>query len=573
MIDGLQSQQFFPGPQCANLPSSPQQPVLQSVPVSNPLLEQLFRRLDQQDVEIRKLRTQLGQTQSEVREAPTIIPARGVSPAAYLSQGDTPNGYAAGNVLYEIDQRLNTLDQRISQQALLSTSKDDSSAGAATPVKGYEVGTDKAMTATWNNGVELKSKNGDFRLRIGGFAQYDFSWLDPEAHLTVPPAVGGIGPDPDSTQIRRARLTMDGTMYEVFDFRFEFDLANDITPAVPSAGQPVASSPALTDLWVQWTHIPVIGAIRVGNQKEALGLEHLEAPTDLSFLEPSYLFDLLFGPFNTGFNPGVAILNSTTDKRMTWELGVWGNNSDPFGYSIGNDWALSGRSTYLLYYDEPTQGRYLWEIGASGSVRTPDEGLVRLRDRGDIRSGPPGVLNPIYADTGALQSDQQDIACVETFAQWGRWSLQAEYAGTWVENAVQPLAPPAARTARGTPFFQGGYVEVWYFLTDDNRTFNLVYGVPARTVPLENAFWVRNACGNCCGGWGAWQVGVRYNTVDLNDNGINGGMLNSFTFGVNWFLNANAKMQFNYDFTDRSQVKTVAAGDINGFGVRFQYVF
>jgi phosphate-selective porin len=68
-------------------------------------------------------------------------------------------------------------------------------------------------------------------------------------------------------------------------------------------------------------------------------------------------------------------------------------------------------------------------------------------------------------------------------------------------------------------------------------------------------------------------VGVRYNTLDLNDNGINGGMLNSFTFGVNWFLNANAKMQFNYDFTDRSQVKTVAAGDINGFGMRFQYVF
>jgi len=146
-------------------------------------------------------------------------------------------------------------------------------------------------------------------------------------------------------------------------------------------------------------------------------------------------------------------------------------------------------------------------------------------------------------------------------------------AATWVENAVQPFSLPAARTARGTPFFQSGYVEVWYFLTDDNRTFNLVYGAPARTVPLENAFWVRNACGNCCGGWGAWQVGVRYNTVDLNDNGINGGMLNSFTFGVNWFLNANAKMQFNYDFTDRSQVKTVAAGDINGFGMRFQYVF
>jgi phosphate-selective porin OprO/OprP len=102
--------------------------------------------------------------------------------------------------------------------------------------------------------------------------------------------------------------------------------------------------------------------------------------------------------------------------------------------------------------------------------------------------------------------------------------------------------------------------------------YNKFYAAPANVVPLENAFWVRNGSG-CCGGWGAWQVGVRYNAIDLNDNGINGGTLNSFTFGVNWFLNPNTKWQFNYDFTNRGQVKTVAAGDINSFGTRFQYSF
>ncbi len=29
----------------------------------------------------------------------------------------------------------------------------------------------------------------------------------------------------------------------------------------------------------------------------------------------------------------------------------------------------------------------------------------------------------------------------------------------------------------------------------------------------------------------------------------------------------------NYDFTNRSQVKTVAAGDINSLGIRFGYDF
>ncbi len=51
----------------------------------------------------------------------------------------------------------------------------------------------------------------------------------------------------------------------------------------------------------------------------------------------------------------------------------FGNDSDGFGYSINNDWALTGRATHLLWYDEPSNGRYLWEVGMSGSVRTPDE--------------------------------------------------------------------------------------------------------------------------------------------------------------------------------------------------------
>ena len=171
-----------------------------------------------------------------------------------------------------------------------------------------------------------------------------------------------------------------------------------------------------------------------------------------------------------------------------------------------------------------------------------------------------------------MQASQQDIACVETFAQYGSWSFQAEYAGTWVQDAVQPFTPPASAVPRGTPFFQGGYVEAWYFLTGDNRTFNKQYGVPVRTVPIENAYWVRSPSG-CCYGSGAWQVGARYSAIDLNDNGINGGTLNSGTFGVNWFLNPNAVVQFNYDLTHRSQVKTTPPGFINGFGTRVAFNF
>ena len=54
---------------------------------------------------------------------------------------------------------------------------------------------------------------------------------------------------------------------------------------------------------------------------------------------------------------------------------------------------------------------------------------------------------------------------------------------------------------------------------------------------------------------------------------INGGILNSMTFGVNWFLNPNLKFQFNYDITYRSQVAQTDPGWINAAGVRAAFDF
>jgi phosphate-selective porin OprO/OprP len=72
-------------------------------------------------------------------------------------------------------------------------------------------------------------------------------------------------------------------------------------------------------------------------------------------------------------------------------------------------------------------------------------------------------------------------------------------------------------------------------------------------------------------------VGIRYDHADLNDNDINGGVLDAVTLGVNWFLNPNMKLQLNCDWTHRGDVTTnpapgvfftTDAGDIYGLGTR-----
>jgi phosphate-selective porin OprO/OprP len=137
--------------------------------------------------------------------------------------------------------------------------------------------------------------------------------------------------------------------------------------------------------------------------------------------------------------------------------------------------------------------------------------------------------------------------------QHGPLMVQGEY--------VQSYMGGAAVTQGGVPLgnvnFHGGYVEALYFLTGENRNYNRVSGVFDRVQPFQNAFSTRTGCF----GWGAWQPGVRLDWLDLNTGAIHGGQNVDATFGVNWFLNSNARFQVNYVLT---KVDNTAAGFFPG---------
>lgn len=530
-------------------------------------LQAIRLRVEQQDEELRQLRERLGLLQSDVKALPPVTSAVAQLPIAPLSPPTTgviPASATANPTVFELQDKMAALEKRLDEQSGSQKAQPDDAA------KGYEIGSDLKMTASWKNGLNVQSANKDFRVHVGGRTQFDITMFDNDPALLVAPALGGIGPQPDSLNLRRARLRVDGTMYETIDWVAEYEFNNFVSVPSPNVQAPATTNPAFTDIQMTWTQLPVVGNFRVGNFKEPIGFEHLESDSFLDFMERSYLQDFVFGPFNGGYTPGLDFFNWTNDQSATWAIGIFGNNSDNFGYSLGNDYALTGRVSWAPIYDEPSEGRYVMHFGVAGSTRGADENIVRLRTRGDIRSGPPGVLNPVYADTGNIGASLQNIVAGEFALVFGSFSVVSEYVGTWIEDATQPIGP--VPVSRGTPFFQGGYVQCGYFLTGEHEVYDRHRGTFDRITPYENAFCVRS-CDGECKGWGAWQVLGRYNTIDLNDNGINGGELNSFTLGVNWFWNANARVYLNYDFTNRSRVKTVAAGDINSLGIRFGYDF
>jgi phosphate-selective porin OprO/OprP len=154
----------------------------------------------------------------------------------------------------------------------------------------------------------------------------------------------------------------------------------------------------------------------------------------------------------------------------------------------------------------------------------------------------------------------------------GPWTVDAEYDFHFNQNAFASVHQPGV----GTVFYSGGYVEVLYFLTGEHRIYIRESGTFDRVVPKRHAFWIKGTDGKPNEqGWGAWQVGVRYNYLNLNDKGIDGGVLNDVTAGLNWFINPDMKFQWNDSATVRHSPETpgVAGGQsdgvIQGFGMRY----
>ncbi len=196
---------------------------------------------------------------------------------------------------------------------------------------------------------------------------------------------------------------------------------------------------------------------------------------------------------------------------------------------------------------------------------------MTFRTRDAIRTGLSGDW-PVPAGISLIGDDMQWVNG-EMVGVYGPWTFQSEYLVSSLQDARIAVNNPGGTNA----VYHGGYIQLFYFLTGEHDHYSKQTGVFERVKPKENFFMVKNRCGGTCRGLGAWQVGARYNYLDLNDEGFNGGKLHNTTAGLNWFWNPNTKMQFNYIATYRDVSDTLNApngsGWIHGFGSRIAIDF
>lgn len=359
-----------------------------------------------------------------------------------------------------------------------------------------------------------------------------------------------VGNALNGTDIRRARLGVEGEGFETFFYRFDVDFVTfDST---------TNTRPVIVDAYLDTLHLPYLGNIRAGHFREPFSLERLSSTHDLPFLERSAPINTLT-PFR---NLGIMEFGWNEEETRTWAFGMFQENTDEFGEQLSDrsGLAFTTRHTWLPYYDELAEGRYLLHLGTSYSYRRLARSPRRFSSTPEIILKEGSTLRtPNFVDTGVLNLEDYHVVGSEVSNLWGSLSFQGEY-----------VAAMGTQDNGEFMFLNGGYFEIGYWLTGEHKNYLRQQGIYGGTALHNNFFRVETD--NCiCTGIGAWEFATRVTNIDLTNNNVNGGVMTNYSVGMNWYYTFRSRVMFDFIHSnlDRNGVDSFA----NIFATRFQYAF
>ena len=246
------------------------------------------------------------------------------------------------------------------------------------------------------------------------------------------------------------------------------------------------------------------------------------------------------------------------NRLIWWGAGAFKQVEDdaPFDFSHHPDWNVSARITGLPWYADKTK---LLHLGLSYMHKFRSENTDEDK-RLKFSAHPEAHLADDLVNTGKLISDGADIINPELALVFGPFSVQGEYFDASV-----------ARDTGGDLHFSGFYAYASYFITGESRHYVASQAGFGEVKPKRN-FGLKSGSG-----WGAWEAGLRYSFLDLNDEDIQGGEEKNLTAGLNWYLNPNIRIMFNYIFAhvedSNAGTRFLENGNTNIFQTRFQIAF
>lgn len=421
----------------------------------------------------------------------------------------------------------------------------------------------------WKNGLFAESSDKAYRFHFGGEMDFDNGWYQVPANiqdsLNTPLLEG--------TAIRRLRVGFDSYLQKKLEFKLEADFTR--ASEYKQSNTEPQSSVFITDAWLAMHDVPLFDVVKLGHQKQLLSFNNATSSRFYPFMEKPYVFDGYESDY--GYGSGISFNRTYFDELFTSWFGLFWNGTRSQSFNVGNGYSASGRLTWMPLHDEQAN-RWL-VFGIAGSVNSIQSSGAQVTVRPLVRTGQSSQI-PNLIDTGEYNGyDGQKLGTLSANSAWGPVTLGGEYQFRYIQNAYIVVTDPNnpdqnINQSVGNLFFPGFFVEALCFLTPgDRRTVDRRNPGYDRITPVHSFLGEAGDGLSCEHGYGAWEVGVRFDHIDVNSAGIQAGSLNSVTLGLNWYLNSNTSFVLNYVHTYRDTNDPATSGVFHSVGIRFHVDF
>jgi phosphate-selective porin OprO/OprP len=274
--------------------------------------------------------------------------------------------------------------------------------------------------------------------------------------------------------------------------------------------------------------LPADLTLSVGKQRETLSMERLMALSFLPMQERAAVNDAFLPARTHGL-----VLSGTGGDRFTWAVGAfndWIDGDESFSDTTS---AFTGRVTWV-----PAVSRDESNLLHLGLGLRYSDAKQPLR----FASRPEFFIAPRYVDTGQVAADHAMTYNLEAYWRNGPFLAGFEYIGADVHAAES-----------GDPFFKGYSITGAWAVTGEMRTYRKRGG---QFNPLPVSRPVHK------GGWGTFEMTLRYSRLDLTEGTIEGGEMDVLSLGLNWWQTRRSQFSVNYRYIslDRLGVQGHSSG-------------
>ncbi len=376
------------------------------------------------------------------------------------------------------------------------------------------------LKVKWKGAPELSSPDGKFKMKIRGRLFFDYASVSVKdgAGTSIP------GDKINGTEVRTARFGVEGIVYRNVKYKFEIDFAGNEV--------------AVKDAYVQYKFKPL--SLTAGQFKHMNSLEEQQSSRYITFKERASFTDA----FKLSRRVGIAV--GTGGKNWTVKAGYFFEGFGSTNGSANDDNMFAARATFSPDFG----GDVKIHLGTSFFSRSKSGDVYNH----GYSQRPHDHQSNKYVKSEKFDITRETFLGVEMAAVMGPFSAQTEW--TWMKNR---LSVSETNTA-SDPVYNGGYVELSYYITGESRSYSGRKGVVGRTK-------VKNPVSE--GGMGAWQVAVRYDVIDLVHETF-GEKQDSYIIGLNWHLNNYARIMTNYSHSTVKDSAGLKNNTINAIGTRFQ---